>query len=90
MDDEVVVLMADDYPHPTCDPDAISEIHSGDICPVCGDTLRYDDDDVRHLETGEEGTVLELAPTDVSEPLACPDCYREWLERNTHELDDYT
>lgn len=78
-----------EYPHPTCDSDTFGPNHGGDLCPICGEALAYDDI-IRHLSTGETGRLLDVAPDDVSQPLAHPSCYREWTEKQTRTLDEFT
>jgi len=64
-----------DWPHEPCDPDAMSGVHGGDVCPWCGEALKYTDV-VRHAGTLEIGEVMDLSPDDVSEPLLHPECVR--------------
>lgn len=62
-------------PYPPGDPDLMSPIHGGDVCPRCGKAIAYEDW-VVNLE-GEEGDVNDLAPNDISEPLYHPKCLEE-------------
>lgn len=65
-----------EWPHEVCDPDTISELHTGDVCPWCGKAIR-NDEEVIHFKTRERGVVWDLSPDAVDEPLLHPECFRE-------------
>ena len=78
-------------PYPACDPDLIGSLCSGDCCPRCGESLKFDEKVIRF--DGVSGEVLELAEDDASVPLYHPFCYRERMAeasgQKQNKLEDY-
>lgn len=75
------------YPIYYLDAASLSDLHGGDICPRCGEPLKYGEEVVSY--SGERGTVLELAEKDVSVPLYHPPCRRELTVGKNDSLEDF-
>jgi len=63
----------DNYPHSHPNAASVGEIYMGDVCPVCGTPLRYDEDVVNIR--GNSGELHAVSPDQNPIPCYHPDCW---------------
>lgn len=64
----------DDYPSSHPDAASIGYQYGGDVCPYCGVPLENDVELVD--QTGQTGTIWDLARDDVTIPVYHPECWK--------------